>query len=188
MRRLLPALRWWSAAAIALLVVAGCGNSGSDTGSTAAAQGGSSTSSASSTSNVVKTMSTSLGTILTDGHGMTLYSFAPDTKGTSNCLGTCLTYWRPVTPKSAPHAAAGVTAKIGTIQRDAGTKQLTINGYPMYTYVSDQAPGDTQGQGTNLNGGFWWVVKPDGTWLTGAASSSDSSGGGSSSYVRGGGY
>jgi predicted lipoprotein with Yx(FWY)xxD motif len=133
-------------------------------------------------------MSTPLGKVLTDAAGRTLYGFAADTKGHSNCSGSCSVYWPPVSAGSV-HAANGVTAKLGTITRNDGTKQLTVNGWPVYTYVGDKAPGDTKGQGLNLSGGLWWVIGPNGHWIrtsTGAGSPSPSTSGSGGSGGQGG--
>jgi len=46
-----------------------------------------------------------------------------------------------------------VTGKVGTITRPDGSAQATYNGHPLYTYVSDSAPGQAKGNGLNLSGG-----------------------------------
>jgi len=56
--------------------------------------------------------------------------------------------------------------------------QLTVNGWPMYTYAGDAAAGDATGQGKNLSGGLWWVVDPSGAWVKKAASTSSGGKGG----------
>jgi hypothetical protein len=45
---------------------------------------------------------------------------------------------------------------IGMITRPGGTKQVTINGYPVYYYAGDKAPGQVTGNGA---GGSWHVIK-----------------------------
>jgi predicted lipoprotein with Yx(FWY)xxD motif len=112
------------------------------------------------------TAHTAAGTILVDGKGRTLYAFAADKKGTSNCNGSCATYWPPVTAAKAPAAPSGVTAALGVVKRADGTSQLTADGWPLYTYVGDSKPGAITGQGLNLDGGLWWVVDPTGKWIT----------------------
>ena len=37
--------------------------------------------------------------------------------------------------------------------------QVTIDGWPLYFFANDAAPGDHNGQGV---GGVWFVVGPDG--------------------------
>ena len=95
--------------------------------------------------------------VLTNGSGRTLYSFAPDTPSSSACYGTCAAYWPPVIGN--PVAGQGVTvSKIATIRRTDGTLQVTYAGHPLYTYVGDTAPGQASGNDINLNGGFWHEV------------------------------
>jgi predicted lipoprotein with Yx(FWY)xxD motif len=150
-----------------LLLAAACGGS-----STTAAPASGATAAAKSGATVVNTAATGAGKILVDAQGRTMYAFAADSKGHSNCNGACLTYW-PLVPAGvkAPTAGAGVTATFGVVKRSDGRMQLTVDGWPMYTYVGDSKPGVTSGQGKNLSGGLWWVVDPTGKWITKAASS-----------------
>jgi predicted lipoprotein with Yx(FWY)xxD motif len=94
--------------------------------------------------------------VLTNARGFTLYSFAPDTATASRCYGTCAAYWPPVT--GAATAGTGLPGKTGTIQRTDGSRQLTYNGHPLYTYIGDSAPGQASGNNVNLNGGLWHEV------------------------------
>jgi predicted lipoprotein with Yx(FWY)xxD motif len=105
-----------------------------------------------------------LGQILTDGDGVTIYYFANDTEGVSNCEGDCLSNWPPVTVQGAPSAGDGVDAELGTITRTDGAIQLTVNGFPAYYFAGDAAAGDTNGQGV---GGVWFVFGPDGEPIEG---------------------
>jgi hypothetical protein len=66
----------------------------------------------------------------------------------------------------------GVTGDVDTITRDDGTRQITLDGLPLYTYAADSHPGDVTGQGV---GGIWWVVAADGAKVTGAPSPSSPS-------------
>ena len=96
-----------------------------------------------------------LGTILTDSRGMTLYRFTPDQPNTSNCTGQCAAQWPPLLISSGqPVAGAGVTGQLGVITRTDGTQQVTYNGLPMYVFSGDAKPGDTNGQGL---GNIWYV-------------------------------
>ncbi|MBU6141683.1 hypothetical protein KGO95_01005 [Patescibacteria group bacterium] len=103
--------------------------------------------------------STSLGNYLVASNGMTLYVYAKDAAGVSNCSGVCAVNWPPYQPvQNEPLLAAdGVTGKLATITRDDGTMQLTYNGEPVYFWKNDTKPGDTTGQGV---GGVWYVAKP----------------------------
>jgi predicted lipoprotein with Yx(FWY)xxD motif len=94
--------------------------------------------------------------VLTNSGGFTLYLFAPDSATASKCYGSCAVYWPPV--KGPVTAGAGVTGQIGTIRRADGSLQATYNGHPLYTYISDSAPGQANGNNLNLNGGFWYEL------------------------------
>jgi len=106
-----------------------------------------------------------LGTILTDGHGATLYLFEKDTANHSNCTGTCAADWIPYTTSpGTPGAGPGTTAaKLATITRADGSTQITYNSHPLYYYSDDQKkPGSVEGQGSNEYGGLWHTVTPAG--------------------------
>ncbi len=94
-------------------------------------------------------------TVLTNAKGFTLYSFAPDTSAASKCYGSCAAYWPPVLGTTA---SPGLPGHVGMITRTGGTRQLTYNGHPLYTYIGDSAPGQAQGNNLNLNGGLWHEV------------------------------
>jgi predicted lipoprotein with Yx(FWY)xxD motif len=94
--------------------------------------------------------------VLTNAKGFTLYSFAPDTPASSKCYGSCAAYWPPVTGTTA--AGQGLPGKVATITRTGGSRQLTYNGHPLYTYIGDTAPGQARGNNLNLNGGLWHEV------------------------------
>lgn len=154
------------AAGAAFLLLAACGTSGSSSGSAYGAQPRASrTSAATGSGSTVGTAGSKLGTILVTPRKMTMYAFAIDTPGHSRCSGSCAAYWPPVPAADAPKASPqGVTATFGAITRSDGSKQLTVNGYPMYTYASDTSPGQVTGQGINASGGLWWAVSPNGSW------------------------
>lgn len=111
-------------------------------------------------------------TVLTNGKGFTLYSFAPDTPTSSKCNGQCATFWPPV--KGPATAGPGVSGTLGTITRSNGTTQVTYNGHPLYTYIADTAPGQAKGNGLNASGGVWHEV----TTSVAAAPATSSGGGG----------
>ncbi|MEV0318020.1 SCO0930 family lipoprotein [Streptomyces sp. NPDC050658] len=102
-----------------------------------------------------------LGKVVTDSEGFTLYRFDKDTAQPpkSNCDGACATAWPVVSPKGAV-APPGVDASLmGEVTRSDGSKQLTIDGWPMYRYAKDTKPGDAKGQGVK---GTWFAAAPDG--------------------------
>jgi predicted lipoprotein with Yx(FWY)xxD motif len=171
--------RWLASAGIAaaVLIVAACGSSGSgNSGNTGSGSGGSSASSPAtgSSGNMLEAHAMGGAKVLTNAKGFTVYWFALDTPGKSNCNGACAKFWPPVTGPVT--AGAGVTGTLGTIKRSDGTTQVTYNGHPLYTYVADTAPGQAKGNGLKLSCGVWHDIV-----LSGSAApkpSKSSSGGG----------
>ena len=92
--------------------------------------------------------------------GQTMYVFDMDTEGTIACVDACVDIWPPVSVEGEPVAGEGVDQSLlGTVDRDDGTTQLTVDGRPVYTFTGDQAPGDATGDG---NGGVWHALTPEG--------------------------
>lgn len=81
---------------------------------------------------------------LTDDKGMTLYTFAKDTKGVSNCSGTCIKNWPAYGPKVAP-SPSELPANLTVITRSDSTLQYAYKDMPLYYYISDKAAGDMTG-------------------------------------------
>lgn len=100
------------------------------------------------------------GEILTDDAGMTLYLLTADPANESVCTGGCAEAWPPliVEQDDALEAGPGVTANLGTTERDDGSHQATANGVPLYYFVQDENPGDATGQEI---GNVWFVLRPD---------------------------
>lgn len=106
--------------------------------------------------------STDLGEVLVGPDGMTLYMYDPDAQGDSTCYDQCATAWPPLTLDDAaePTAGDGVDeALIGTTERTDGTTQVTYDGWPLYYWAQDAAPGDATGQAVN---DVWWVLDASG--------------------------
>jgi predicted lipoprotein with Yx(FWY)xxD motif len=143
------------------LALAACSPSGAATPSSSPS---SSTSSAPAASPALAVRSTSLGTILTDGRGFTLYEFGADQGTTSACTGACATAWPPATVTgSTPQAGTGVTQSlVGESTRSDGSTQLTYAGHPVYLFSKDTAPGNTSGQGLTAFGGSWHALTATG--------------------------
>ncbi|SDS59050.1 Predicted lipoprotein with conserved Yx(FWY)xxD motif [Friedmanniella luteola] len=162
-------------AALVLVAAAGC-SSAEPAGDASAAPSAAVSSSAPSPSpsasaaGDLAVADTSLGKILVDSQGLTVYYFTKDEadSGKSVCSGDCLVAWPAVEASSDTPSGEGVTAKLGTITRDDGSKQVTVNGLPVYLFQKDKAPGDVTGQGV---GKVWYVVAPDGKMITTAAGS-----------------
>jgi predicted lipoprotein with Yx(FWY)xxD motif len=104
-----------------------------------------------------------LGKILVDSMGMTLYYFEIDTPTESKCVASdCVSFWPPLTVTGDPQASADVTGKLTTIARPDGSKQVVLEGHPLYRFTGDQKPGDTSGHGLNVNGGEWYALTSTG--------------------------
>src|SRR5262245_39684360 len=111
----------------------------------------------------VKLQQTSLGQILANSHGKTLYLFAHDKGRKSTCYGACAAYWPPLITKGTPRAGAGVRkALLGTTRRRDGRLQVTYHGHPRYRFSGDTSAGDTTGEGLTDFGGVWDAVSPAG--------------------------
>ena len=99
---------------------------------------------------------TSIGPVLADAKGFTLYWYAKDTAMTSACTGSCATAWPPVTGMPAAAMGFRLVGKFGTIKRANGVLQATYKGHPLYTYAGDSAPGQVKGNGL---GGVWHALR-----------------------------
>jgi predicted lipoprotein with Yx(FWY)xxD motif len=163
------------AVAAMALIAAGCGSSSNDSstssgsggGGGAYGGGGASTKPASSTSSGVVSVddNAKLGKIIVDSQGNTLYYFKKDTQNgdTSTCSGACAQVWPPYTASGSPKGENGASASmVGTIKGSDGSSQVTYNGWPLYTYVGDKAPGDTNGNDLEQFGDEWYALTPQG--------------------------
>ena len=118
-----------------------------------------------------------LGKILDQTDGRTLYLFAKDSGGKSACTGECASAWPPLRVSGNPTVGAGASASnLGTTPRSDGKPQVTYNGHPLYTYVGDQNPGDTNGQGLTAFGAGWFALSPAGVQVAGAGSNGGATG------------
>jgi predicted lipoprotein with Yx(FWY)xxD motif/plastocyanin len=97
-----------------------------------------------------------LGPFLTDAAGNTLYLFTKDEPGKSNCYDDCVAKWPVFYADEGVTLPEGAAGELGEITRDDGTEQTTYNGWPLYYWINDEAPGDTTGQGV---GDVWFVVE-----------------------------
>lgn len=99
------------------------------------------------------------GQILVGSNGMTLYTFANDEEGVSNCSGDCAVAWPPLTVSAEEEItfAGEAMGEWGTIEREDGSLQVTYNGAPLYYWVQDVVPGDTTGHNV---GDVWFVAQP----------------------------
>jgi predicted lipoprotein with Yx(FWY)xxD motif len=147
------------------LAVAACGGGGTATASPPAAPSKSTTAPAQKAT--VRVANSRLGRILVDSTSHTLYLFKADSGTSSACSGACAVAWPPLRTGAAPGASGGANAALlGTISRSDGSKQVTYNGHPLYTFVRDRKPGDVTGQGLTAFGAAWFAVSPAGNQIS----------------------
>jgi predicted lipoprotein with Yx(FWY)xxD motif len=119
--------------------------------------------SASRTGATVDLRKTSLGRVLVNSKGHTLYLFKKDRNGKSSCSGNCATFWPPLIAHGKPTAGTGVKASLlGTTRRSNGSRQVTYNKHPLYTYTLDKKAGQTKGEGVLAFGAKWYGVSAKG--------------------------
>jgi predicted lipoprotein with Yx(FWY)xxD motif len=168
-------------ALVAVLAIAGCGggggsNSSSGSTTTESAPAASTTQKAKKTKEpteskepkgkpaVIKVMNTpDLGKVIVDAEGMTMYDFHKDKGTTSACYGACAQAWPPLLTQGMPTASGGAEAAlIGVTKRKDGTEQVTYGGHPLYGFVEDQKPGETNGNDFKGFGAQWYALMPNG--------------------------
>jgi predicted lipoprotein with Yx(FWY)xxD motif len=102
--------------------------------------------------------------------GYAVYTFQGETPRHLICTSTgangCLTFWPPVSVKSANRISAqsGIKGKLGTIHRKGFGLQLTLNGSPLYYFSPDiMSKNKKQATGDELKtfGSIWHIVKAD---------------------------
>ena len=84
---------------------------------------------------------------------LSLYTFAQDSFGFSNCNTGCSEDWPPFYADRGARGGDGFTL----ITRNNGSAQWAYNGQPLYFYIEDQSPGDVTGDGV---GGVWFLARP----------------------------
>lgn len=163
--------------AVAAVTVAGCGSDSSSSGGAYGGKGGGGSSGDAKGSEVKPATNASsggdgivsaaevgdLGTILVTSEGLTLYDFHKDRGGDSSCYDTCAAAWPPLLTNGEPQAqGAADRSMLGTTKRKDGTVQVTYNGWPLYTYVGDQSPGEANGNDIDQFGAEWYALQPNG--------------------------
>ncbi|HEX7311096.1 MAG TPA: hypothetical protein VF232_07940 [Gaiellaceae bacterium] len=107
----------------------------------------------------VKVAQRSLGRILVDSHGRTLYLSTHDKRRVSSCNGACARNWPPFTTHGKPRAISGArSALLGTTRRKDGRIQVTYHAHPLYYFAGDKRAGQTRGEGLSAFGGRWYAV------------------------------
>jgi predicted lipoprotein with Yx(FWY)xxD motif len=165
--------------------VSACGSSTNKTTSTTVAPAATTTTTAASPKTVATATSATLGTILVDSKGRTLYHNTKESGSTIVCTAACATTWPPLTiaAGTSPTWAAGLTgSKFSTVARADGTTQVGYANWPLYTYSGDTKAGDTNGQGV---GGVWYAVTAAGTNAAAAGSTATTTGGATATTTTG---
>lgn len=121
--------------------------------------------SASATRAKLQLRKTSVGTILVNARGFTLYAFTKDSRNKDDCakISGCPSLWPVDATSGKATAERGVRASlIGTITLKGGRRQVTYAGHPLYTYLEDTSPGQTSYVNIFQFGGFWPAVNAAG--------------------------
>jgi predicted lipoprotein with Yx(FWY)xxD motif len=129
----------------------------------AAAYGGTSSATRAPQGSLVALRKTTLGSVLVDARGRTLYVFEKDRKGQSACDTTCVKFWPPLASRAIPRAGKGVhKSMLGVSRRQDGRRQVTYAGHPLYTFVGDKTPGQTSGEALTNFGAEWYALAASG--------------------------
>jgi predicted lipoprotein with Yx(FWY)xxD motif len=115
--------------------------------------------------------STSLGSVLVDARGRTLYLFAADSKAKSACYGQCAAVWPPLLTSGTPvRAGSAKQGLLRTAKRKDGSLQVVYAGHPLYFFSGDAKAGQTKGEGIVHFGGSWYAVNAAGKRVEPASS------------------
>jgi predicted lipoprotein with Yx(FWY)xxD motif len=148
------------AVALTALSVAACGGGGGATAATPSKR----TTTASAT---ISLADSSLGKILVDSRGRSLYVFKADAGTKSACTGACATAWPPLLTHGKATSGGASASLFGTAARPDGGRQVTYNRHPLYLFANDQKPGDVNGQGVVAFGAAWFVLSAAGNEISG---------------------
>lgn len=147
---------------ICLLALIGCGNDDGETAPKAGSRDTVMEKESGRTGTTVTVGDSDFGTMLFGSNDQAIYVFENDRRGRTVCYGTCAKAWPPVLTDGKPRPGKGLKASLlGTIERRDGSVQVTYADKPLYFYAHE-GPGEVRCHNVNLNGGFWWVVGPDG--------------------------
>jgi predicted lipoprotein with Yx(FWY)xxD motif len=116
----------------------------------------------------VRTLPT-VGAVLVNAEGRTLYTFAPDKHSKVTCVSSCTTVWPPLKLASGDTAVGSPQLKASLLGNDPdreGGRVVTYAGWPLYTYAADAAAGQDNGQAIESSGGRWYVIAPSGKLIT----------------------
>jgi predicted lipoprotein with Yx(FWY)xxD motif len=154
----------------------------------AAAHGDSPTTAGGPKGALVALRKTTLGSVLVDARGRTLYLFEKDRNGKSACDMACASYWPPLVSGVQPRAGTGVHKPLlGVTKRHDGRRQVTYAGHPLYRFAGDKNAGQTKGEGLTNFGAEWYVVAATGRTIEPSNPSGGGYGSGGGGYGSGGG-
>jgi predicted lipoprotein with Yx(FWY)xxD motif len=139
-------------AAVATLAAA-CGSSSSGGTQSVSSGSGGSGSTASQNASGLTTQSTSIGTVVADSNGRTVYELVGDPVSNTKCTGACQSIWPPVM---------------------SGGKIAVVHGHPVFTFAGDSAKGQTKGQGVNDTWGLWLALDSKGQPISASTKSAPS--------------
>jgi predicted lipoprotein with Yx(FWY)xxD motif len=170
-----------TAAAIvaAALALGACGSSGNDSGDSSSATP------ARGSDTVTVDHVDGIGDVLFDQSGMALYTPEQEASGKILCMDSCEAFWKPLEPGSGSPTAEDGVARLAVITRPDGTKQVTDDGKPLYTFTED-SKGEVTGNdfSDDFDGqAFTWHAALSDQMSTG--STGGSTGGGSPSTSAG---
>ncbi len=122
-------------------------------------------------SNLVDVGETTVGDVLVDEAGLTLYGFLNDTDGEPTCDDACADAWPPLVV-DGPDLPDGIDPEtFSVVERSDGSFQLKAGEWPLYRFAGDSAPGDVNGQGS---GDVWFAAASDGSLIKDAVAGEDS--------------
>jgi len=157
------------AALVACLLLAACGDEPSPSDSAGPTADETTTSASPSATPTVPKPGTEIvgadsefGPMLFDKRKQAIYLFDVETTDEPKCYDDCAEAWPPVLTDGEPVAGEAVKESLlGTTERSDGTTQVTYGGHPLYFYAHE-GPGEVECHDVFLNGGTWYVVKPNG--------------------------
>jgi predicted lipoprotein with Yx(FWY)xxD motif len=151
---------------VGVVVFAGCGGGGGSTKVPSSTSGAGAAATSGLPALVSSRSLPSLGAVLVNGEGKTLYVFAPDEGRKVTCVGSCAAVWPPLKLLSGQDGASvsgrAKPTLLGSVPDPEGGRAVTYAGWPLYSYVADARSGTARGQGLKINGGYWYVITPAG--------------------------
>jgi predicted lipoprotein with Yx(FWY)xxD motif len=142
-------------AAALVVLLSACGSGSSSATSATGPTSGATPSKApvSVSASAMKTMSTSIGTVLADPSSRTVYELVGDSAANPTCTGACLAIWPPVTKNGS---------------------QVIVNGHPAFTFIRDTAAGQVTGQNLTDQWGRWLALDAKGNPISASGATTPS--------------